>query len=814
MDELWDQGQGQVGDNSDIQSAGSGTAGIRAVLLLLSALVSPATIFESPQLQALQVPGSSEEPMDANRLHLRLRFQFFPLVQHIWAAQWLLKCPLSTMKLAVKSFLIVMDDKDEEPSVNHREPLSGPNTTAPTRAAIVADPERINQLVEMGFAPGAAEYALTRARNNVAAAADLILSMPHLFPPEIPRQSTVESEQPMNLIEAQGSGADSEEPVRAELESAIDVEPVLADVSAVFGTETDVSSAPPPSGVEQNNTSLDSTIEKLKGLRKEYGPNTPVQALAILDHADDLVHDLLPALPKGSDGALFLIQHTIRAANTSTDQRDTALSARLRLLAVFLRSDLEVNGDQTILQTAGDLIASLHVQPSDRASWTCPWILFGEAILALSEIIIDTKMGQDVAPDVFANEQLLLPIIEPYLPVISAILDDEKASREEVLSVLRLLAVVTRRFPHLAPVSSARSVLQLFRQPTPRLQGCQPYVAMIIRHSFETRSMLDGVMRQEIQQYLSPARNKVTDVNHFVRQLRQSALRSPNDFLRAVERECALVDPAPPQSVYHIRALDESASISCPHVDDAGNLHPHMEVLIGELSYALSHVERKLPDHDHSASTELQSYAGFLLSALTEVVGCYMPVKMAFLSIVQTPCEQEEVSRRSSLSSMINETICGLDLSIDLNDILDSQRTNKVSQRLLLSSWCSSFIVALCSDVNSSSQSKSVSDDLVTVRKTVFEIVAKSLRDGSASSSPSTRYAKLWALGELVHRLLIGQSSPGIGGALHTSSAQTAKLMIEKNFVGLLTAAIGEVDLNFPGVRVVLAALLKALDFL
>jgi E3 ubiquitin-protein ligase HUWE1 len=41
-----------------------------------------------------------------------------------------------------------------------------------------------------------------------------------------------------------------------------------------------------------------------------------------------------------------------------------------------------------------------------------------------------------------------------------------------------------------------------------------------------------------------------------------------------------------------------------------------------------------------------------------------------------------------------------------------------------------------------------------------------------------------------------------------------AKTMIEKNFVSTLTAAAGEVDLNYPNVRSVLGSILRALEHL
>jgi E3 ubiquitin-protein ligase HUWE1 len=45
-----------------------------------------------------------------------------------------------------------------------------------------------------------------------------------------------------------------------------------------------------------------------------------------------------------------------------------------------------------------------------------------------------------------------------------------------------------------------------------------------------------------------------------------------------------------------------------------------------------------------------------------------------------------------------------------------------------------------------------------------------------------------------------------------SGNIQVARIMLEKNYVSLLTAAAGEVDLNYPGVKLVLGSLLKALE--
>jgi E3 ubiquitin-protein ligase HUWE1 len=121
------------------------------------------------------------------------------------------------------------------------------------------------------------------------------------------------------------------------------------------------------------------------------------------------------------------------------------------------------------------------------------------------------------------------------------------------------------------------------------------------------------------------------------------------------------------------------------------------------------------------------------------------------------------------------------------------------------------MLVALCSDITTGSDAKVVSEDLTSIRKTVLDAIIKVLKDSSTQDA-NVRYGKLWAMGELVYRLLTAKSA--IAPRHDDSSLLLAKAMVEKNFVGLITDAMGGVDLNFPNIKVPLMSLLKALDHL
>jgi E3 ubiquitin-protein ligase HUWE1 len=121
--------------------------------------------------------------------------------------------------------------------------------------------------------------------------------------------------------------------------------------------------------------------------------------------------------------------------------------------------------------------------------------------------------------------------------------------------------------------------------------------------------------------------------------------------------------------------------------------------------------------------------------------------------------------------------------------------------------------VSLCSDITPTADMKDMSEDLISVRKTVLDALVRAIKDCTNLTDLDARYGRLCALAELVFRLLVSRVSV----VQHTpdeSGTHMAKTMIEKNFVSTLTAAAGEVDLNYPNVRSVLGSILRALEHL
>jgi E3 ubiquitin-protein ligase HUWE1 len=164
---------------------------------------------------------------------------------------------------------------------------------------------------------------------------------------------------------------------------------------------------------------------------------------------------------------------------------------------------------------------------------------------------------------------------------------------------------------------------------------------------------------------------------------------------------------------------------------------------------------------------------------------------------------------RNGIQPIVNDLVGCVELGRDLSS--SGQKGVKPTRRAIISGWATSMLVALCSDISTASDAKTVSEDLTTIRKTVLDAIIKVLKDSSTQDA-NVRYGKLWAVGELVYRLLTAKSA--IAPRHDDSSLLLAKAMVEKNFVGLITVSMGSVDLNFPNIKVPLLSLLKALDHL
>ena len=234
-----------------------------------------------------------------------------------------------------------------------------------------------------------------------------------------------------------------------------------------------------------------------------------------------------------------------------------------------------------------------------------------------------------------------------------------------------------------------------------------------------------------------------------------------------------------------------------------------------ELSNAIKNVDRA--GHEASLSTSemrdnAHTHVGVLLSLLTELLGSYMPGKQAFMSVLSENTLDFGLSGKIGLSSVINDLVCGLSLQRDLAYDNNDGRPVESAHRLVLSGWAMSMIVALCSDVRSQGEDRDTVEETNSIRKVVLDVIVKAIKD-TALTDIDVRYGRLWAIGDLIYRLLVAKPS-FVPHRQQQISSPIARIMLERNIVGLITTAIGDFDLNFPDIRIVLVSLLRPLEYL
>ncbi|WWC64740.1 uncharacterized protein I303_107351 [Kwoniella dejecticola CBS 10117] len=779
------------------------TACVKTVLVLFGALASTKSLLENPETHALQ--QRPQNPLVAVDIFVKIRLAIFPLTHRIWLASWLLDCPTSIVKIAVRCYSSLIEGKSEEVHHTEEDTLAvsqinprAPITNTVTRPApVTADPARIDQLVDMGFSRTAAERALVRARNSIATATDMILSMPHMFEEPIPV------------------------PVAPVTAPSVPIEGVAAP-EAPEETNIPISSEPEVNHAEEHAAASRADREAIQRLREEYRQELSSRALVILDHAEDLVFDLLPCFPSGEEGVKYLLDRLVEMSISYVASSDNAISARLRLIAVCLRRADGMLLNEDIVGKASEILSKLPSGQSDpRPKWLPALLLFAENVAASSHTITNAKLG-DEAHDQISKPSPSFASVAPRLSTVCLeLISDADVGRNELVSAMRLMATITRN--HSLEQTDLIKLLKPFKQPTEKVASCHTLLLLVIRHVFEDHQTLLETFRKEIRHWLTPARNKVVDIQHFIKQLRQAALREPDIFVRVVQDECTLVDPTPPQSVYHIRAKDQpdeankapsAAQQSVdPFQESASHVrHPFIDHLVSELGQAVRSSIDETVDDSKDETKHVHAYVGLLSSILTELLGSYTSVKKYFMASLREQGLGTTKTHRG-VASLINDLVCCVLLQPDVTGIPQFERGTRPARRLAVSSWAVSMVLALCSDIAPTATVKDVSEDTAQIRKSVLDAIAKVLRDQAAVGDPSVRYGNLWAIGELVYRLLMARP---IASTRQISDAtlHIAKTMLEKNYVGLLTNALGEIDLNYPNVRNVLVSLLKTLEHL
>lgn len=825
--------------------------GLKVALNLLHPLLSSKPLIESGQTSLVTTREKKDTEsgyFEPHHFLVGLRLESIPLLRSIWEASWLRSSPLTLVRSVVQIMLEVTAGENEELKGDSSQ--EGPNSgTGPPvgsgfhiRAA-GPDENRIRQLTDMGFPRSAAERALARTHNNVNAATELLLSQPYPFPPDPqPNGSATEQDETGDALADGGDEDPSDEEM--DVEDAAPPAP-LAE-----------STPPPQSTIEGQGKGLDELRKELDEGRESLKKELHRKALQLVDEHPSLIFEVHRAFMHPTDelqeqSIRTLINDIQSFSPAAYDVHEQPLAARCRLLAIVLSESPTL--PQALGQNLMDTLLALLLSNSARGAsshpkWLASHLLVTEALFTIGEqpsIVAVPKENDPVTtPNISAG-----PAYADARPTIFdfclRLLADPDLPRDELLSTLRLLILLTRDHGTASELIKRDGLPHIFSHlkgsPVP---GGQSYAVIILRHIAEGLSVLQHIMKQEIKRLFSQPRTRIIDVSGYMRNCSAMALRDPSAFIQVTQDLCQLqqpfsavhhvtLKPGPPQSSAIIDTAERNdMQIDQPapsevHGPDTEALETMVHFLISELmknvrSSADNDVATKREDAAQSASESVDasmddlndqdrhSYCCFIMQCLTELLFSYDACKLAFLSYspkkkMSTPAKDPTTKHRAAV------------LQFFLSDLITfktiaSQPHAKVNQAYSLCTCAMSVLVALCVDSSAGVESKDVSADLISVRKFTLEAISRAIKEFTFQETVDARYGHLLALADLCNRLLTVRFNNGSRKAQDESTTHVAKIMLEKNFVSILTSALAEVDLNYPNVRGLVASILRPME--
>ncbi|KDN52289.1 DUF913-domain-containing protein [Tilletiaria anomala UBC 951] len=460
-----------------------------------------------------------------------------------------------------------------------------------------------------------------------------------------------------------------------------------------------------------------------------------------------------------------------------------------------------------------------------------------------------------------------------HLGKVIAFLRDNAATadNETLLAVYRLLVVITRRSDIALAMVQADGIAALLAPiregPIERTSGCQSYIIMILRHIIEDNAVLKAVMQQNLRCTVEQARTKSINSSSLLSYNNSSAWRDADVFIKVVEESLTMDDYSKTQQSgllsLKVNTTSEDDISNLP--DERGNVNGKPEVPNGDVQkptpaqateqsdLVITHLMAELmsapllvahstksevpaasvsivtKDQDQEASKIAQEEIGkseeekksdvrhfyycFIMQLLAELLSSYDSCKLSFLSynkkrpaISGAPPPK---ARSGALNYFYNELVF-------MSGKTSQAPASEFRQGKAISNLSMSVIVALTADTASNIALKDVNPELITVRKLVLDGLSKALREVPlVAESPESNYGKISMLSDLCYRLLTAKpNSTGTARQNEDLSLHMAKLMLEKNFVAALTAALADIDLNLPIAKPVLESVLKPLEHL
>lgn len=430
------------------------------------------------------------------------------------------------------------------------------------------------------------------------------------------------------------------------------------------------------------------------------------------------------------------------------------------------------------------------------------------------------------------REQLLVCCI--------GLLKKTKLSRDDLFAVLRIIVRLTKNHADALRLVENGGLELLFAKPRSSLdgfQGQQAFIILILRHIIEDKAVLEEQIEDIITTWGTVPRPRNLDITTYFRNNAAIALRDPGVFLQVSEKICRLTrysgqensrqikiigkdetDDSTDSTTTATNASGTTTTTATPAPTSSTSTHKSSPKVGKHSSIVISYLLNELivaRGIDKDSSDLKYAYTGFLLQCLVELVSSYPSCKY----------DIHNFSRARSNKPGNNSTRSHHILNILVNDLLPYNAIKPTDDEARkgqgLSMWTSCVLVAMCYNTLSKTELKqhhqSGKNDLTATRRYVLEGVVREFQSLTQSSDPvSVKYNKYLSLADLCHRILNARPNPG--SQIHQqhnkedTSMQLAKIMLDKGFVGVMTGAISDVDVNYPHAKIVLSAMIRPLE--
>ncbi|THH30438.1 hypothetical protein EUX98_g3760 [Antrodiella citrinella] len=580
-------------ESQDLLDANSG---LKIALHVIHPMLLTRPIFDSSQTTLLASSGKKEDDLDyfeAHNFAVKLRLGLIPVLRELWESSWLLSAPLSVTKAIVPVVLELLNTEGEAKEVVDDAGIGAPSGLAAAAAAAASrtvgpDEGRIRQLTDMGFPRSAAERALIRARNNVSAAAEILVANPFPLPPD--------PEEPVPAAEPEPEAeAGPEAEVAPEAEAVPEAEAASSEDAPSQDEDTAAASAGPSTEViepEAPATSSDQPpvpiknpdewLSELNAAREPLKDGVGKRALALIDVHPSLIFDVQRVFVGSptdyrSQSVSTLLSEIKSFVTSAYDHQEHPIAVRCRLLALVMSEPTSPLSAMTSVEAKElmDILLSLLLSNPLNAEtghptipkWLASHLLLTEALLMLGEEPRYVTLPKEDEP-VEKGELAVGPV---YLEARSVLFDFcmrimvvPSLPRDELLACLRLLVVLTRDHS-LATQFVKRGGVEVIFQSAKALSGntnsigMHQYIAMLLRHIVEDPASLQLIMRQEVKRLFANPRNRLMDIGTFVRNCGPMALRDPHSFIQVADDLCQLSSPYSP-----VKSISMKANVKSP----------------------------------------------------------------------------------------------------------------------------------------------------------------------------------------------------------------------------------------------------------